>query len=130
MLRRGSASVVSSGLYSLNSSVSQQLLSITIQAQEGEICKPVISLMLIVIQSGERGRGRGGGERERGGGRERERERERINRKQLHIYTCTILHVYLYNFLVYFTWEGVYLYNKLSSRIRYSVGLSTCLYCN
>ena len=39
MIRRGSASLVSSGLYSLNSSVSQQLLSITIQAQEGETCK-------------------------------------------------------------------------------------------
>ena len=91
MLRRGSASVVSSGLYSLNSSVSQQLLSITIQAQEGEICKPVISLMLIVIQSGERGRGRGGGERERGGGRERERELIENN----YIYTHVLYYMYI-----------------------------------
>ena len=51
MIRRGSASLVSSGLYSFNSSVSQQLLSITIQAQEGETCK----------LKTERGRGRGRG---------------------------------------------------------------------
>ena len=40
MFRRGSASLA--GFYSLNSSVSQQLLSINIQAKEGETCKPAL----------------------------------------------------------------------------------------
>ena len=94
MFRRGSASLA--GFYSLNSSVSQQLLSINIQAKEGETCKPACPPWLHVRVCVSIARGLRWFKGKREGGRERERERQAWH-NNVHVYCtnrCTcVLHV-------------------------------------